>query len=76
MSQSDVSTVCVTRSQLPLFDVEIIPWGYCYDCYTKVEWDIQFSMPWCPVCEKRVSTNNWHMQKKFKENAGRNPKFR
>lgn len=61
MSQS------TTFEQLPLFDVEVIPWGYCYDCYTKVQWDIQFTKPWCPVCEKRVTTLGWSMQKIFKE---------
>ncbi|QNN99237.1 hypothetical protein SEA_FAUST_158 [Streptomyces phage Faust] len=61
---------------MPLFSVEIIPWGYCYDCYTKVEWDIQYSKPWCPVCEKRIPTHSWDMQKKFKEVVNRLPKFR
>lgn len=61
MSQS------TTFEQLALFDVKIIPWGYCHDCYTAVEFDIQYTKPWCPVCEKRVPTNNWDMQKKFKE---------
>lgn len=66
----------MTFEQLPLFNVETIPWGYCYECYTKVEFDIQYSKPLCPKCNTRVSTHGWSMQKKFKEVVGRVPKFR
>ncbi|QIQ63027.1 hypothetical protein SEA_MOAB_166 [Streptomyces phage Moab] len=66
MSQS------TTFEQLPLFSVTEIPWGYCYDCYTEVEFDIRYSKPWCAVCEKRVHTHGWSMQKKFKELTTKN----
>jgi len=62
----------MTFEQLHLFDIDIIPWGYCYDCYTKTEWKVEWSRPWCDVCKKHITPHNWSMQKKFKELAVKN----
>jgi hypothetical protein len=60
MSQS------TTFEQIPLFDVDEIPWGYCYDCYLKVEFDINHRLPWCSNCSKEVHSYDWTTTAKFK----------